>query len=88
MAHNRSQSLRSMTLTALRREAASRGIKGLSKSPREEVYAAIRSHCRPLHNAIRQAHYHSQNGYGDTFRATPRQSRRMVHKANRMKDGK
>lgn len=93
MSQIRSQSLRSMSLTALRKEAASRGIKGLSKSPRETVYAALRSHCRPMGNDRRKAIYCVQNIRqgaalnrtidGLKSAHTPRQSRRIAHKANR-----
>lgn len=58
-----------VTLTRAER-AAQAGARGVSATP--------------LPNAIRQAHYHSDNGHGQTFRATPAQSRRMRRKAHKM----
>lgn len=85
MAENRAQSLRSMGVTQLRKVAASRGIKGLSKADKETVYRALRSTAvSPMFKDARHANYVDQNMRMMRSQClTPRQTRRMAHKANR-----
>lgn len=79
MAKVRSQSLRSMGVTQLRKVATARGIKGLSKADRETVYRALRSTAvAPMSMFDRESAYAVQRNIGADMihKFTARQSRR------------
>lgn len=83
MATNDRPQFSSMSLTALRRYAKDDlGLKGLSKSDRETVMAAILAAVKPAKTSIRRRTlaYEAQRNGG---RLTPRQTRRLRKNANK-----